>query len=325
MAFKMRMFKRKDSPNWQVEIQRGVIRSLKTADPEVAETIFNEMVKEELRIKLHILDESDRVTLLKWKKTYLSERTHLSDNTRMIDETSLRLFGEVIGHNKAVKAIDDECLMDFMRVMQAKGNKASTINARFRSIKASLTEAKKRGLIKKVPRFRFLKEPKRLPKVFEKNDIRLILSYIKKKDFEVWRKCQFALWTACRRSEIADLRWENVSGNKIRIVGKGDKERAVILTKGALEAMGNPADIGPVFPPLSGNELNKRFKQFCADCGLFGTFHMLRHSSATYMLENRIPLPVIQKILGHSRISTTQIYAKVSDDLMEKEMKKFKI
>ena len=110
----------------------------------------------------------------------------------------------------------------------------------------------------------------------------------------------------------------------IRIIGKGDKERSIPLLPGTLEAMGEPADIGPIFKKMDPSTLNKRFRQRCADCGVQGTFHMLRHSAATAMLENGVPLPVIQKILGHARIETTQIYAQVSDRLMAREMGKLR-
>ena len=47
--------------------------------------------------------------------------------------------------------------------------------------------------------------------------------------------------------------------------------------------------------------------------------------AATYMLASGIDLPVVQKILGHSQISTTQVYAKVLEEQVHKQMKKFKL
>ena len=86
----------------------------------------------------------------------------------------------------------------------------------------------------------------------------------------------------------------------------------------------DPVDVGRVFTPYHKDTISHRFKKYLNDLRIAGHFHMLRHTSATQMLNNGIPLPVIQAILGHSNISTTQIYAKVHDELRKKEMKKLK-
>ena len=50
------------------------------------------------------------------------------------------------------------------------------------------------------------------------------------------------------------------------------------------------------------------------------TFHTARHTTATYLLYKGVSLAVVQKILGHTKISTTQIYAKVMDKTTENEL-----
>ena len=151
------------------------------------------------------------------------------------------------------------------------------------------------------------------------------VSCAREKDAEMYRIIRFALYTGCRRSEILDLRWENVSGNMVRLVGKGDKERVIPLVPQALEAMGPRLDMGPVFVQVHPDTYSHRFKAICRICGIDDrNFHCLRHSSATAMLESGIDLPVIQKILGHADISTTQIYAEVRDRLLVDQMKKLR-
>jgi site-specific recombinase XerD len=53
-------------------------------------------------------------------------------------------------------------------------------------------------------------------------------------------------------------------------------------------------------------------------------FHSLRYSAATQMIASGISLDVIQKILGHAKIKTTQIYARIFDEIVAKEMQKLK-
>ena len=66
------------------------------------------------------------------------------------------------------------------------------------------------------------------------------------------------------------------------------------------------------------------FKALAGVCKINVRFHNLRHIPVTYMIKNSIPLEIIQKILGHSDIRTTQIYAQVYDDVIQKEMSKLK-
>jgi len=69
-----------------------------------------------------------------------------------------------------------------------------------------------------------------------------------------------------------------------------------------------------------------RFKKNARICGIYDkSFHDMRHSAATAMLEVGIDINVIQKILGHTDISTTQIYAKIIDIYILQEIKKLEL
>ncbi len=82
---------------------------------------------------------------------------------------------------------------------------------------------------------------------------------------------------------------------------------------------------GPVFIQWHSDTITHRFKAVARACGIEDVhFHNLRHSTATQMLESGIPLEVVQRILGHSDIRVTQIYAKVRDQLVKREMAKLK-
>ena len=87
------------------------------------------------------------------------------------------------------------------------------------------------------------------------------------------------------------------------------------------------ASEGKLLPMYSNNELNRTLKRIAAICGIERklVFHVARHTYATEItLSHGVPLETVSKMLGHSRISTTQIYAKVTDRKVDEDMKRLK-
>jgi len=112
----------------------------------------------------------------------------------------------------------------------------------------------------------------------------------------------------------------------VRVVGKGDKERVVPVGETALEALAAYLAMrgrrrGPLFVNARGGRLTPRsahriVKRLARRAGLSQrvTPHTLRHSFATHMLGEGADLRLIQELLGHSRLSTTQRYTHVSPE-----------
>ena len=146
-----------------------------------------------------------------------------------------------------------------------------------------------------------------------------------------------------RVSELCGARLENLDLEQgfIRVVGKGNKQRLVPVGSGAREALGRylqagrPALVGKrtgaeVFLSVRGRKLtNQRIWQLLNElagrAGLDKRIHphMLRHSFATHLLEGGADLRVIQALLGHSDISTTQIYTHVNSRQLHKAHRQF--
>jgi integrase/recombinase XerC len=133
--------------------------------------------------------------------------------------------------------------------------------------------------------------------------------------------------TGCRISEIAALKWRDIDfarGSAI-VTGKGSKDRLVILGSHALEALKRlrshsaASEDDDVFANPRGGRISPRFierrmKRYLAGAGLSAemTPHKLRHSFATHLLDSGADLRSVQEMLGHSSLSTTQIYTHVS-------------
>ncbi|MGM0483199.1 MAG: site-specific tyrosine recombinase/integron integrase [Candidatus Krumholzibacteriota bacterium] len=142
---------------------------------------------------------------------------------------------------------------------------------------------------------------------------------------------ELAYSTGMRVSELSNLKFEmiNFAESLIRVTGKGNKQRLVPFGKRALnslevyQAESRPELAGDASTPylflnyrggrLSRVSIWKMIKKYAAEAGLPGdvTPHTFRHSFATHLIEGGADLRVVQELLGHSSISTTQIYTKL--------------
>lgn len=134
-----------------------------------------------------------------------------------------------------------------------------------------------------------------------------------------------------RASELAGLKLENINFESgfLRVIGKGNKERIVPIGRQALERLKlyldrmrpklvRPHTPSAVFLSNRGRQLSRVTLWKLVDCcakragiAKHVSPHMLRHSFATHLLENGADLRVIQEMLGHADISTTQVYTHV--------------
>jgi integrase len=197
--------------------------------------------------------------------------------------------------------------------------KPSTINAYLTALNTSLSFAVDNGILTEAPRFSKIKTGKRLRRVIMPDDLEKIRAAANP---ELLKAIDIALWTGARLSEVLFMRYEHKQGGMIRIIGKGDKERIVPLIGPAKEIL-TAQHIGPVFTQWTrATSLSRAFMKATRKAGVKSTFHWLRHTSATTMLAKGVMLSVVQRILGHTSIATTQIYADVLEETLMREMKK---
>ena len=115
----------------------------------------------------------------------------------------------------------------------------------------------------------------------------------------------------------------------LRVIGKGNKERALPLTEVMLDMLREVWKTHRsqrwLFPsqrittPLSYSSVRNAFIKARSECGFDRRFrpHSLRHSFATHLLERRVDIRIIQILLGHASIRSTEVYTHLSEPLRE--------
>jgi len=187
---------------------------------------------------------------------------------------------------------------------------------------------------------------KRLPKALSHDEItKLLQPEVPETPESLCDQAILELAYACglRLSEMRNLRLEqlHLDAGFINVIGKGNKERVVPIGRKAVAALnrfieaGRPKRITPKSPanvfltkrgtPFAAVTLWLRIKNRVRRAGVERniTPHMLRHSFATHLLEHGADLRVIQELLGHANIGTTEIYTHVAGNRLREVHRKF--
>lgn len=185
------------------------------------------------------------------------------------------------------------------------------------------------------------KLPKRLPKDLSEQQVESLLDAPDPNDpLELRDKAMLELLyaTGLRVTELVSLTMENMSLRQgvVRIIGKGNKERLVPMGENAVDWIENFLQDGRsillgekssdvVFPSKRAKQMTRqtfwhRIKHYSVIAGIDTDLlspHVLRHAFATHLLNNGADLRVVQMLLGHSDLSTTQIYTHVATERLK--------
>ena len=323
----MRLYQRENGV-WYVEFERHKRRSLKTRDKNEAKTIFKNLQREWLKGRLVDLDSKRTITLRVFREEYLEFRTGVSWSTYQNDRLALKLLGDVVGHDTQVGRIDTKAIEKFKKVCLARQVKPVSVNSYLRHISSAFSTAREWKLIPEKPKIKLLPKGSHIPRYLRPEEINMILRYAKKTKPELHRLLVFYLWTGARRTEALRLRWQDCHLTSKRpyavLRGKGNKERLVPLLPPVLEVMTPARDIGPVFIQIHPDTVTHWFRNAARVCGVEARLHFLRHTAATYMVSNGIPITTVREILGHASLATTQLYSHVVLEHLHQEMSKLR-
>lgn len=272
---------------------------------------------------------------------YLTVELGLSANTRQAYERDLRLFCKTLGfkNSDALVDVSREQITGYMTQLKEKGLAAATIARKLAAIKAFYRFMTAEGYMGANPAEVVEAGTKgiKLPRVLSEDEVVRLLNQPDITTAEGFRDrtmLEVLYATGMRVSELINLTLERVDLNMKYIIafGKGSKERIVPLGSVAAEFLqqylekvrpklthaGRNTNI--VFLAFGGHELTRqRFWQIIRAYGRKAninkalTPHILRHSFATHLLDNGADLRSVQELLGHSDISTTQIYTHLTN------------
>jgi integrase len=329
MKFNMRLFRNRGI--YFVEIERGKTRSLKTRDGKRALSRFREIEKEAIKGRLLELERASRITLSDFIKRYIKYREELKDlssETIKKDKAVLKLLEDVEG-DKLLISVD---LDKFKNVCLSRKVKKISINGYLRHIKTAMKWAVDESYLKKLPKFSMYKNIKKqeselLTHILEPAEIRNFLRTAYKRNRAFGNYCLVTLYTGGRRRESLNIRYEKTDfkNDRITLTGKTGSRTIPMLRPVKIVLEKDKKDIGRIFPDWHPDTITHWVQTALTDAGIVGhRLHDLRHTAATYLLKNGVSLETTQRILGHSQISTTQLYAQVLDEIMKSEMRKLK-
>lgn len=278
--------------------------------------------------------------------TYLSVEKGLSKNTLSSYETDLRRFTLFLKeNNSSLSDASAHTIVDFIDRLRTGGYALSSICRYISSIKAFY----KYLLIEKIrdndpaETVQLPKKWERVPKALSFDDISALLD-AKHSGRSVRRDAsmiELLYSSGLRVSELIGIKLGDINfeAGFIRVIGKGDKERVVPVNGRALVRIkGYIQEERPViikkkqspylFVTASGRPMTRQrfwqtIKAVGRQIGIELSPHTVRHCFATHLLEGGADLRSVQKMLGHSDISTTQIYTKVTTDRIKKVFNKY--
>ena len=264
---------------------------------------------------------------------FVSQVKNLSENTTKSYERDLKklyLFLEKLNITN-YSDIKEEICSAWIGDLYSQNNKPKSIQRHLSSAKGFFRFLKKNNLISSSP-FELVTAPKSsdtLPDVLSLEDVAQLLNFKPSNTIEIRDMAIVELMysSGLRVSETVNINISDFEENMsfLRVIGKGSKTRLVPMGRFAINAINNwlnerekiSNNTDALFLNSKGSRLSVRsiqlrLKKMAIKQGLPPVHpHMLRHSFATHMLESSGDLRTIQELLGHSSLSTTQIYTKL--------------
>lgn len=274
--------------------------------------------------------------LIKKYLKYLEDEKERSSNTIKSYQIDLRDFEKYLKNKKTtILKVKEEDIENYKKYLKNERELASSTRSRkTTALREFYKYLFKKGYIKYNP----MKDienppiPERNPEYLTQEEIEKLLQATAGQTFQRRDKAIILLFltTGLRISELVNIELEDIKGNILTVIGKRNKERQVPLPESTLKAiddylksrgqLSNYLFISNRGNKMHVNTVQKMLDKYLIIAGLDTkryTVHTLRHTAATTMLNAGVDIRVIQDMLGHSSISTTQIYTHVNNNLKQ--------
>ena len=277
---------------------------------------------------------------------YLKFERNRSDLTIKNYGEDLRVFKEFYGNLEGChswKSVDSDIIRDWMESMMDKGNNATSINRRLSALRSFYRFALARKLVDKDP-VHGVTGPKKgrpLPQFLKENEMnRLLDAGSWTESFEDVRNRTIIMTfyeTGIRLSELIGLDDSMVdfSNRQLKVTGKRNKQRVIPFGEGLLATLRDymkyrdkevNRQSEALFITAKGQRMTSSQvreavrKNLSKVCTLKKrTPHVLRHTFATAMLNNKAGIESVKKLLGHESLSTTEIYTHTTFEQLKRE------
>lgn len=260
---------------------------------------------------------------------YLGSVKGVSNNTLISYRRDLKSWKTFLDGNYIISR---SIIRRYLVLLQKKGFKASTVNRHLSAIRSYYKFEILNGLRDDNPmsQIKSLKKEQKLPNYLFFKDLEKIFSKECNDFFQVRDQLIFKTLysTGCRVSELVGITVNQVKigVNRVKVIGKGDKDRFVYFTPDVKalikvylplreDKLKGKGEINSLFLDFMGDGLtvrgvyyliDKRIREVGVDRKV--SPHTFRHTFATHLLNEGADIRVVQELLGHQSISTTQIY-----------------
>ena len=278
---------------------------------------------------------------------FLKDDKKLSDNTLQSYRRDIEQYEKYVSDNKInYLKVTEETILEYMEYLREENKKESTISRSLASIRSFYQYLIRVKKIKKDPTMT-IESPKinkRTPNILTSKEVELLLDQPKDVDLKGTRDkamLEFAYATGMRVTEMISLDIDDVKLDEGYVVCRGrSKSRNIPLGSMSLKALKEYIDDArpylirdeseeALFVNVNGTRLTRqgfwkivKYYKEQAHIEKDITPHVLRHSFATHLLQNGADLKAIQTMLGHSDISSTQVYKQFQDPGIKNEYKK---
>lgn len=276
--------------------------------------------------------------------SYILIEKGLAKNTALAYKADLKAFLQYLEDNNI--KLEDVChkdITDFLWQLKQKGLKVSSIYRMTEAVRQYYKFLVLENVIKKNPSENLVspKIPMTLPDMLTLQEVDLLLNSVNGSDIQSLRNrtmLELLYATGLRVSELVNLKFDNINIDEkfVRIIGKGNKERLIPFTEKARmylkiylnnrqKSKSNFVFLTRLGKPISRIEFWRQLKNIAIAAGITKKIspHTLRHSFATHILSAGADIRFVQEMLGHSSISTTQIYTHLTNEHVKQQHQKY--